>query len=269
MASALHLHSRNIVSNVTCVAGFNWMNNQEQKDPCLLVAYVIAACVGNSWTQPALPPGSTYSLPSNSTATRCYCSWSCYNLMMACTWCQNPGGIGLSSWINFSQNCPSGYTDEYFPSGFTLSANQTIPYWASIDPKQWTSGIFDVNQAKQYDNEGQPALDPGVSSGSRSSDFGPVVGGTVGGVVLVIILAIGICCFCKRRRYNRLVTAPHAGPRSDQSVSFSQSRSVLSPPPMSYFTGVHSSSFPAIPPPHIDAPSYTTRGLQLPAIPIV
>ena len=47
MAAALHLHFRNIVSNATCLSQFSWMENKEQKDPCLLVAYVIAACVGN------------------------------------------------------------------------------------------------------------------------------------------------------------------------------------------------------------------------------
>lgn len=283
MASALHLHFRNVASNAKCLSNFIWMNNKEQNDPCLLVAYVIAACVGNSWTQPLLPSGYHYDAPSNSTATRCYCSWSCYNLMMACTWCQNPNTNELTSWINFSQDCPSSYTDEYFPSGLTLLANQTIPYWASIDPTQWSSGIFDVNQAQQYDDEGKPDLVPGASSGSKSNDLGPIVGGTVGGAALVIILAIGIYCFCKRRRYNRLATAPHAGLQTDHSMSFLQPGTGSSPAHMSYFTGTHSSptpamgngsqsvftSFSATPPLHTDAATYTTRGVRRPAIPIV
>lgn len=171
-----------------------------------------------------------------------------------------------------------------------------LPFYPAT---QWSSGIFDVNQAQQYDDEGgepfflspcysaiptgKPDLVPGASSGSKSSDLGPIVGGTVGGAALVIILAIGIYCFCKRRRYNHLATAPHAGLQSVHSMSFLQPGTGSSPAHMSYFTGAHSSptpamgngsqsiftSFSATPPPHTDAATYTTRGVRRPAIPIV
>ncbi|KAG6373240.1 hypothetical protein JVT61DRAFT_6866 [Boletus reticuloceps] len=39
----------NIVSNATCLEpDYAWMNNTEHQTPCLAVAYVIAACVGDS-----------------------------------------------------------------------------------------------------------------------------------------------------------------------------------------------------------------------------
>lgn len=36
------------VSNATCQSEYAWMNNAEQQSPCLAVAYVIAACAGDS-----------------------------------------------------------------------------------------------------------------------------------------------------------------------------------------------------------------------------
>ena len=36
------------VSSATCQPEYAWMNNAEQLSPCLTVAYVIAACVGDS-----------------------------------------------------------------------------------------------------------------------------------------------------------------------------------------------------------------------------
>ena len=35
------------VSNATCGTEYTWMDNMEHKDPCLTVAYVIAACAGD------------------------------------------------------------------------------------------------------------------------------------------------------------------------------------------------------------------------------
>lgn len=140
------------------------------------------------------------------------------------------------------------------------------------------------SHATQAIQTGKPDLDPEASSGSKSSDLGPIVGGTVGGAALVIILAIGIYFFCKRRRYNRLATAPRAGPQSDHSMSFLHPGTGSSPAPMSYFTGAYSSSVPATgngsqsiftsfsatPPPHTDAASYyNARGPRPPAIPML
>ncbi|KAL4063621.1 hypothetical protein V8B97DRAFT_1444014 [Scleroderma yunnanense] len=299
-ANALnHLNLRNVISDAQCVPGFNWMNNQEGKDPCLTVAYVIAACVGDTWTQPALPPGDKYDAPNGTTATPCYCSWSCYNLMMACEWCQYPNNVTMALWSIFSQNCPSSYTNDYFPTGYTLLNNQTIPYWASIDPTKWTSGIFNVNQAQEYANQNVSDFNPSATSttsGSKSSNLGAIVGGAVGGAAFLLILAFGVYYFCKRRRYNRLATTPpaadtnrktnpswqlHARQPSDPSTSFLQSETV-SPAPMSYFTGSRSppipdastrslsvfTSYPAATPPR-RAGSLTTNAPQHPGLPIV
>ncbi|KAI6133791.1 hypothetical protein EV401DRAFT_2180923, partial [Pisolithus croceorrhizus] len=198
----VHPYLRTIASNATCETQDAWMNNQEGKSPCLIVAYVIAACVGNSWTQPALPSGYNYDPPYGSTVTQCYCSWSCYNLMMACTYCQSSNGTeGLLTWPYFIQDCPTNYTDVYFPPGYTLLANETIPSWAALNPTNWTGQVWNYQQAYQYYQEGIPDLVPTVSAtstGSHSSDLGAIVGGTVGGAAFLLLLALGIY-ICKRR----------------------------------------------------------------------
>lgn len=115
------------VSNATCQPEYAWMNNAEQKDPCLTVAYVIGACVGDSkslrfWDlcetqfpeigqlghnllclpgtrmihrmvrRPLLVTGKPSQVWVSILVHRfdINSSWSCYNLMMACTLCQNP-----------------------------------------------------------------------------------------------------------------------------------------------------------------------------------
>ncbi|KAL4069162.1 hypothetical protein J3A83DRAFT_3490887 [Scleroderma citrinum] len=297
--TSIHPQLRNVISEANCVSGFNWMDNQQGSNPCLVVAYVIAACVGDTWTQPVLPAGSTYDAPgtNGTTVTPCYCSWSCYNLMMACEWCQYPNNVPLSTWTAFSQNCPSNYTNEYFPSGYTLLGGKTIPYWASINPTKWTSGIFDVIQAQNYSSQGVPDLNPSAPSESKSSNLGPIVGGTVGGAVFIVIFVFGVYYLCRRRRYKRFATAPvatetngranlngqlHACQPSDPSVSFLQS-GTFSPALMTYFTGSNSPSmpnastrslsmfttFPAATPLRTDAGSYTSIARPPPGLPIV
>ncbi|KAF9221272.1 hypothetical protein BS17DRAFT_810156 [Gyrodon lividus] len=286
------------VSLATCQSGYAWMNNEEGKDPCSAVAYVIAACVGDTWTQPALPSGYSYNSPNGTTATPCYCSWSCYNLMMACTLCQGPTYIGdIKTWPSFSENCSSSYTNEAFPAGYVLAGDGSIPYWATINPTTWTSELFNIDQANAYANESQPDLIPSSSSSSGSSssstNVGAIVGGIVGGLAGVLILVIGGYILYKRRQYNRLPAGPGATPMvfkgastgharwpSDSSATFSQS-GTTSPPPMSYMaspqhgisgaTPTTFSSFQAASPHPTDITSFTanTAVPRNRAIPIV
>ncbi|KAI6040048.1 hypothetical protein EDC04DRAFT_1579854 [Pisolithus marmoratus] len=281
----VHPYVRTIVSEVGCQSGYEWMNNQENSDPCRVVAYVLAACFGNSWTQPPLAPGNWYNPPNGSFVTPCYCSWSGYNLLMACTYCQSANDTGqLLTWQNFTPNCPTSYTDESFPSGYTLLAGETIPYWATIDPMTWTGQIWDEQQAYEYSLQGKPDLLPSVSTGSHSSDLAAIVGGTVGGVVF-LLLSFGICFLCKRRRYRRVRATPVAEIKvepnpswqmrnrqlSDQSkTSVSQQKNVS---PATYYTGSGTQAIPSMypsSPPGLYTTSYDTSGAQPhPAIPII
>ncbi|KAG2351917.1 hypothetical protein BDR07DRAFT_975375 [Suillus spraguei] len=80
--------SRNVISTATCLDGYSWMNDGQGESPCLTVARVEAACSEDNYIQPALIPGYSYSLPNATSGNQCYCSWSSYNLMMACSLCQ-------------------------------------------------------------------------------------------------------------------------------------------------------------------------------------
>ncbi|KAH7884087.1 hypothetical protein F5I97DRAFT_1648458 [Phlebopus sp. FC_14] len=262
-SSAMVVHPNVLVpvSNATCLSDYAWMNNEEGYDPCLTVAYVIAACAGDTWTQPALPSGYTYDPPNGTTATPCYCSWSCYNLMMGCTLCQGSDYTSdIETWAHFSQNCPSSYSDVYFPSGYELLGDASIPYWSSIDPNTWTSAVFNYEQAQSYANEDKPDLRPSVSSGSGSNsiNIGAIVGGTVGGAAALLILGIGGYILYKRRKYSHMPgstdpsNTPSAAWLSDSSTAvFSQSNTPRSPPPTFYTTV-------ASPPPPTETATYTT-----------
>ncbi|KAG1746903.1 hypothetical protein EDB19DRAFT_1688288 [Suillus lakei] len=48
MAVQVHPVTRTIVSPATCIDGYSWMSDSQGYSPCLTVAYVEAACVGNS-----------------------------------------------------------------------------------------------------------------------------------------------------------------------------------------------------------------------------
>ncbi|KAI6153052.1 hypothetical protein BKA82DRAFT_4085441 [Pisolithus tinctorius] len=293
----LHPYLRIITSSAQCESGYEWMDNQETTPPCLLVAYVIAACVGNSWTQPALPPGSHYDGPSGQTVTPCYCSWSCYNLMMACTLCQGPNNTdSLQTWPAFVQNCTSSDTDVYFPSSYSIAGNETIPYWAAIDPTTWEAQIWNEQQAYQYYQENKTDLNPNAptsstgSTGSHSNNLGAIVGGTVGGAAFLLLLGFGTYILCKRRRYRRVQTPPvaevnggqnpiwqtHNRQLSDQSTTTGLQPRTVSP--MTYYTGTGSQTVPSIHSslpltsftPGRDTTSYNTSGAQSrPPIPMV
>ncbi|KAG9310415.1 hypothetical protein JVU11DRAFT_9554 [Chiua virens] len=272
----------NVVSNATCQPEYAWMDNAEGKDPCLTVAYVIAACVGDTWTQPPLIPGESYDSPNGTTATPCYCSWSCYNLMMACTLCQNATyTASVKTWPTFVQNCPLNYKDEIFPQGYVLLSNISIPYWATINPETWPSELFETEQAEIYANKSQPDYYPGTNSSGTSSgsdnnsgsntNIGAIIGGTISGTALLVIIVGGY--FLYQRRKNRCLnsgtvatTSLHTGMHATNTHAYLPSNpssffsSTGSPAPTTYTTtqmgtgmsvmsGTSYSSFQATSPP--------------------
>ncbi|KAI6099218.1 hypothetical protein EV401DRAFT_971890 [Pisolithus croceorrhizus] len=177
--------------------------------------------------------------------------------MMACTFCQGSNDTGeLLTWPYFIQNCSTSYTDVYFPSGYTLLANQSIPYWATIDPTTWQGQIWNYQQAYQYYQEGKAASVPSVSAvstgsavssgstGSHSSDLGAIVGGTVGGAALLLLLALGIY-ICKRRRYRRVRTTPVFDINKGTRPSWQMHNRQLSDP-MTYYTGSTTQTIPSL-----------------------
>lgn len=212
LAVQVHAASRIVVSSATCIDGYSWMNNGQGDSPCLTVAYVEAACSENNYDQPILDPGYSYPLPNASTEFQnpCYCSWSSYNLMMACTLCQ--GTNATLQWPQWASACTTNlsWTEEYFPSGYVLSGNASIPYWATIDPTTWTYETFNILDASAIYQTNSSYITPNASpssssssSSSKSTDVGAIVGGTVGGAVALLLLAIGAYILYRRHTYRK------------------------------------------------------------------
>ncbi|KIM62175.1 hypothetical protein SCLCIDRAFT_120442 [Scleroderma citrinum Foug A] len=114
-------------STVVCLSDFAWMNNSIGQDPCLVAAFVLGACTGGQFLVPSLDSGFTYGGPFISMATPCECNTITYNLMAACSICQNRAYITWSSWsTNCSMTYPGVYPED-IPSG------TAIPHWAYQD----------------------------------------------------------------------------------------------------------------------------------------
>jgi len=220
LAVQVHPVKRNVVSAATCTDGYSWMDDSHNYSPCATVAYVEGACTGNNYNQPVLQSGYSYSLPNSSTANPCYCSWSSYNLMMACTLCQEVDDTAVWSWPQWASGCTTNqsWTQEYFPSGYPLAGGASIPYWATINPANWTYETFNIVNANATYQNNPSSITPGASSSSsgsgsspsfsssgsssKSTDVGAIVGGTVGGAAALLFLVIAAYILYRRHVYR-------------------------------------------------------------------
>jgi hypothetical protein len=214
LAVQVHPIKRNVVSTATCVSGYSWMDDSQGNSPCLTVAYVEAPCFGNSYTQPILNNGYLYTLPNSTNANPCYCSWSSYNLMMACTICQGSNDSAVWGWAEWASGCGTNtsWTEEYYPSGYVLSANASIPYWATTNPTIWSSGMFNIMDATGIYQKDNSSITPGVSSSpsgssssssSKSTNVGAIVGGTIGALAALSLFAVGAYLVYRRHVYKQ------------------------------------------------------------------
>ncbi|KAG1839940.1 hypothetical protein C8R48DRAFT_741092 [Suillus tomentosus] len=278
LAVQVHPVKRSIVSSAACMSGYSWMDDSQGNSPCLTVAYVEGACTGNNYDQPVLQSGDMYSLPNSSTANACSCSWSSYNLMMACTLCQ--GVTALTIYYR------------YFPSGYVLAGDASIPHWATTNPSTWTYETFNIVNANATYQKNSSSTTPSASSlssgsgsspsssssSSKSTDVGAIVGGTIGGAAALSFLVIATYLLYRRHVYrkggyalainqqgttfipsshNRIpadtsdLAPPMSGPLAmyGQSVSPSQQYQTAHPSP-------HGSSLPL---PRMDLSVYTTH----------
>ncbi|KAG1741801.1 uncharacterized protein EDB91DRAFT_315538 [Suillus paluster] len=290
LAVQVHPDARAVTSAATCVDGYLWMNDAQGYSPCLTVAYVGGACIGNVYNQLPLTVGNSYTLPNSSNADACYCSWSSYNLLMACTLCQGPNFTNsVWTWARWASGCTtnSSWTQEYFPSGgYELAGNASIPYWATTNPTTWTYATFNIQDANATYQQS------GSSSSSKSIDVGVIVGGAAA----LLLVAIGAYLLYRRHVYkkgayaaiiNQKGTASHNldlfdssnlapstfGPAVlyGQSLSSSQQYSPqqYSPQPQRAYPSLQSSFSP---PPWTDTFVYTTHtssGQPSEAIPMI
>ncbi|KAG0703452.1 hypothetical protein DFH29DRAFT_1068580 [Suillus ampliporus] len=299
LAVQVHPVARAISSPATCNGEYSWMNDAQGYSPCLTVAYVEGACIGNNYEQPALMVDYSYSLPNSSSESPCYCSWSSYNLMMACTLCQGSNFTdSVWTWPTWASGCTanSSWTEEYFPSEYVLSGDASIPYWATTNPTSWTYATFNIQDSNATYSQNPSSVTPGASSSSSGStstsssssasssnsntDVGAIVGGTIGGAAALLLVVIGAYLLYRRHVYkkgasviNRQGTAFHTRSPSDSSnfapsmsgppVLYGQS---LSPSPQNgtVYSSQPQTTYPSLqgsfsPPPRTDTSVYTTH----------
>ncbi|KAG2157220.1 hypothetical protein DEU56DRAFT_921244 [Suillus clintonianus] len=215
-------------SNVTCVAGFDWMNNSISQNPCTVASYLESVCWGGDFTISPLPVDTHYAAPTTAEANSCECSSVTYSLISACGDCQNRTYL---TWASWSYNCSVIYPQVYpmnIPSG-TL-----VPQWAYLnvtngfDPVAAQSvGDLPESTATKVQSTGTVTYSTSVSASatgisaaagsstttssptaSKSSNVGAIAGGVVGGIVgAAAIIGFATWLFVKRRRSS---TAPSA-----------------------------------------------------------
>ncbi|KAJ7223358.1 hypothetical protein GGX14DRAFT_351874 [Mycena pura] len=109
-AAARSVDKRGAQTEVQCSSDFNWADNSESLSPCTLTAIVWGACFTGNWDVPVLKPGDHYVNPNSTTANTCTCSWAAYNLISACTSCQNLDA-SVQTWAAYDQDCNRFLTD--------------------------------------------------------------------------------------------------------------------------------------------------------------
>ncbi|KAG2134595.1 uncharacterized protein EDB93DRAFT_1107291 [Suillus bovinus] len=197
-----------------------WSVNTHQESPCDIVTTVYNSCPNT--TNTTISPSSSEDpfVPVSSNATLCTCSWASYNLLSACMYCAT-NSPSLVSWDTWIKNC-NGLTSTttYFPwdSGIWLPSNTSIiPYYASYNPSNYSNGTFDKSIATDLSDMSKPDLNGSPITSSSSSPtsgpsseipVGPIVGGVVGGMVLLILLC-GFCFFIIFRKRRRAGKFPH------------------------------------------------------------
>ncbi|KAH9487310.1 hypothetical protein JR316_0001383 [Psilocybe cubensis] len=217
-------------TTATCTKDFVWMDNAHNASPCQVVAQLDALCNGGNWVIPSLTSGRYNNPdPSAGTATLCTCSWASYNLISACTMCQNATST-VAMWDDYSSMCSgklsttcvfwsfldipnlTDSTNRYFPSNYTLPTDLTIPFWAGTDPTTWPSRQFNVASAQQIARENHADLGQAPPpSNKKSTNVGAIVGGVIGGLVVIAAAVAAALYILRRQRKSAPGTVPLSG----------------------------------------------------------
>ncbi|KAL4072642.1 hypothetical protein V8B97DRAFT_1870213 [Scleroderma yunnanense] len=222
-------------SSVICSSEYSWVSLPfKAQNPCLIAAYLQGACIGGSYTVPLLEPNTSYVGPYVDETNPCECNSVTYNLMAACSTCQNQTYIAWSSWSNNCSTIYPGVYPENIPSG------TAVPNWAyqvvttsdlfNVTLAQLTGGgVYLLNAPESSATKATAIVatstmpissitgdtqSPNSSpSSSSKSNIGDIVGGAVGGVCLAAIAAF-ITWFCIRCRQTKPLSARYDGTNS-------------------------------------------------------
>lgn len=195
---------------------FAWTFNSLQQNPCLVTAYLAAACNNGSFYVSTLLPGYSYNGPSGpDNGDLCKCNTVLYNLISACDACQREAWISYTMWTsNCTSIAPSGSFPKPVPSG------TRVPHWAYIDTSIGNNWNLSAAQLEgdvpevtgtasiipTLSSKAPQSVTSSISSSStphHSSNVGAIAGGAVGGIVGAALIAGIVLWFAFRRRHAR------------------------------------------------------------------
>ncbi|KAF9482363.1 hypothetical protein BDN70DRAFT_875114 [Pholiota conissans] len=267
-ATLVMSQSLNASTTAVCSSTFGWMNNTKQQSPCFVAAEVDAICSNGNFHIKALPNATIqYTNPTGPSANPCTCSWANYNLLSACTICQN---AAASSWSVFIVGCdPSDLSNGFFPEQITIPSGVAIPNWAQQNPATfWNDGSFNPTQAQAQAAKGLPDF---VSTGTtttpathKKTNVGAIVGGVIGGLLVIVgAIAAALWMTHRQRKASKEPTGiyekhpGHMRSKSDLSTASnmksnhggyaSLSTNAMSNPPTSPTIMTHNSSVLSMP----------------------
>lgn len=235
-------------TNVVCASNFNYLNNKEGQNPCLVAAYLQVPCSsqGTNYGVPALGPNQTYVGPSMQDVNYCACSSVVYSLVSACAQCQNHEWVSWSFWHG---SCGQNQTTvAQYPLDIPLGTG--VPAWAyqnvgltdfwnytlalpqvSVGPESTYYGTPTASISYHISTAGDVGTQTGAatasqtgspSTGSRKSNAGPIAGGVIGGIALLALIGALVWLLVRRRRKQALIPSPVAyyppgGPQMGQA----------------------------------------------------
>ncbi|PPQ87839.1 hypothetical protein CVT25_009491 [Psilocybe cyanescens] len=243
------LQQRAAQTSAVCTSDFTWMDNAQSTSPCQVVTQLNAICNNGNYEIPAINATTHYDNPGvnvNSTPISfCTCSWASYNLISACTACQNADFQSkIAIWSDYSSLCSGRLStryvfwvtvhlsvwltryESYFPSNITLPDGLTIPFWAGQDPTTWPNGRFSLTNAQQIARESEeifflnPVLPLPISftdhadlgqappAKKKSTNVGAIVGGVIGGLVVIAAAIAAALYILRRQRQSTAGTLP-------------------------------------------------------------
>ncbi|KAI0088019.1 hypothetical protein BDY19DRAFT_994437 [Irpex rosettiformis] len=207
------------IAGAQCLSGSDWMLNRKGQTPCIVAAYLSSACDSNSAGNDveALRPRQ-YRILLKTAANDCFCNTVMYSLLGACATCE---GLESLSWSNWTKNCT-----KTFVAGFPkpIPEDTAIPEWAyynitlddsfnaTLTEALASENALDfsvlpvlsspsISQSTTSDGSEPTASDISVGTDNpKTSKAGPIVGGVIGGVALLVIIGTGVASVWAERR---------------------------------------------------------------------
>ncbi|KAF8262512.1 hypothetical protein EI94DRAFT_1743490 [Lactarius quietus] len=201
------------VSAPNCTdATLNWTLNSLQQSPCLVAAYLIAACFYGC-------PGPYY--PGD----QCSCNTVSYNLFSACGACQGEPWLSYSDWsYNCTINATAGTFPEPVPAGLRVPKWAYFPYFVGAFPF-----FFDSPEVTGTSSISIPSITPTPlptpiptpiptppHPPHTSNTGAAIAGGVVGGIVGTALIAGVVFWFVLRRLRARSVPSLDMGEREQK-----------------------------------------------------